>query len=302
MDNSQQKNYFIKSDENNNSVEFWSNIRLPFETTVKLPKVKFHEIRDSLRSAIKGLKSKNNTILNAEYSSTQKEFFDVENVLFYNVGSGVFKHLCKNGLRFERRSVSPPKVPVQLIGPAKHYHNYSIVNKETKSNYWKKGTSLANWVDVPCNPFKGEIKPHSIWNPMKNSSVAVQNEHPYFSSYGIQVTIKAPIGTKINLASVVKPLLDGIISSFHTHDGSDIFEISERVAKMLGENPEMVHKMLLDSKMNLLGKRKLLYKRSKGVQWNPADDDCMMAEILFDNSMEDGIWSLSGEIFTVELF
>lgn len=301
MDNSQPKKYFLKK-ENNTSIEFWSNARLPFEPTVELPKVIFHEMRDSLRSAIKGLKSGNGTILNAEYSSTQKGFFDVENVLFYNVGSGVFKHLCNNGLRFERRIVSPPKVPVQLIGQVKHYHNYSIVNNKTKSIYWKKGTNLANWTDIPCNPLKGNVKPHSIWNPMKNGSAVVHNEHPYFSSYGIQVTIKAPIGTKINLASVVKPLLDGIISSFHTHDGSEIFETSERLAKMLGENHEMVHRMLLDSNMNLLGKRKLLYKRSKGVQWNPADDDCMMAEILFDNSMEDGTWSMSGEIFTVELF
>jgi len=104
---------------------------------------------------------------------------------------------------------------------------------------------------------------------------------------------------KINQALIVKPVLDGIISSFHTHDGSDITELSGRLAKIVGEKEQTVQTMLIDSKMNILGTRKLLHKFGQNIQWNPADDTCVTADILFDNSI-DGGWSLSGELFQVE--
>ena len=254
-------------------------------------------MRNSLRSSIKGLNSGNDTILNAVYSSTQEGAFDVENVLLYNVGSNGFGHLCNNGLHFERRMVLPPEVQKELLKPPMHYHFYSVVSKDTEFNYWKKGRNFACWADIPCIPLRGEIKPHSIWCAMKNGFVEVNNDHP--SLYGIQIKVKAPIGTTINLASIVKPVLDGIISSFHTHNGSDIIELSERLAKLLGENKQMVEKMLIDTQMNMLGTRNLLHKFGHNIQWNPADDTCVKADILFDNS-SDGGWSLSGELFKVE--
>jgi predicted kinase len=63
-------------------------MRLPFEPTKKLPKREFLEMRNSLGSAIKNLKSGNNTILDAVYCSIQEKRFDVENVLFYNMTFG----------------------------------------------------------------------------------------------------------------------------------------------------------------------------------------------------------------------
>jgi hypothetical protein len=256
-------------------------------------------MRNSLRSCIKGLNSGNDTILNAVYSSTQEGAFDVENVLLYNVGSNGFGHLCNNGLHFERRMVLPPEVQIELMKTPMHYHLYSVVTKDTKFNYWKKGKNLACWADIPCIPLRGEIKPHSIWCAMKNGFVEVNDDHYSPSLYGVQIKVKAPFGTKINLAAIVKPVLDGIISSFHTHNGSDIIEISERLAKILGENKQGVEKMLMDTQMNTLGTRNLLHKFGQNIQWNPADDTCVTADILFDNSI-DGGWSLSGELFKVE--
>jgi len=43
----------------------------------------------------------------------------------------------------------------------------------------------------------------------------------------------------------------------------------------------------------------LLHKFGQNIQWNPADDTCVTADILFENYM-DGVWSLSGELFKVE--
>ncbi len=257
-------------------------------------------MRNSLRSSIRGLNSGKDTILNAVYSSTEHGEFDIENVLLYNVGSNVFRHLCNNGLHFERRIVLPPEIQIKLFEPPMHYHYYSVVCRDVKFNYWKKGRKLACWADILCIPLRGEIKPHSIWYAMKNGFIEVNNDHQSPSLYGVQIIVKAPFGTTINLASIVKPVLDGIISSFHTHNGSDIIELSERLAKILGENEHTVEKMLMDSQMNILGTRNLLHKFGQNIQWNPADNTCVTADILFDHSMEDGGWSIGGELFKVE--
>ncbi len=42
--------------------------------------------------------------------------------------------------------------------------------------------------------------------------------------------------------------------------------------------------------------RNLLHKFVQTIKWNPADNSCVTADILFDNSMEDDGWLLSGEL------
>lgn len=289
-------NYLIKGPKDNgNSVELWSTVRLPFE-----PKGWLLEMRNSLKSAIKDIPGANNTILNAIYSSNKQGFIDVENVLIYNVGTAAFRHLCNRGLRFELRIASPPEVPLKVIESAIHHHHYSVVNREAPSLYWKKEVTLAYWKDISCPPIKDENKPHFFWCAMKKGSTEVINFHHIPSEYGIRVIINSPIGTEINLASVIKPLLDGIISSFHLHDGTDILEITKRLSKLVGNEELNLEKMLISSQTAVLGRRKLLHRFRQGLQWNPADDSCMIAEILLDDSLEKGKWSLSGEIYTIK--
>ncbi|WP_292714255.1 hypothetical protein [Mesorhizobium sp.] len=50
-------------------------------------------------------------ILSCSYCSDQQGFFDVENVLVYNVGTGAFAASSRNGLTFERRRGAPPAAP-----------------------------------------------------------------------------------------------------------------------------------------------------------------------------------------------
>lgn len=296
VESSSPTNYLIKGPKDNgNSVELWSTVRLPFE-----PKGWLLEMRNSLKLAIRDIRSGNNTILNAIYSSNQREFVDVENVLIYNVGTVAFRHLCNKGLRFERRNASPPEIPIKFNESAMHYHYYSVVDREEPSLYWKKEVTLARWKDISCPPIKGENKPHFFWYAMKKGSIEVTNEHPVPSEYGIRIIIKSPIGTEINLVSVIKPLLDGIISSFHMHDGTDILEIIKRLSKLVMKDESTVEDMLTSSQTAILGRRNLLHRFRQGLQWNPADDSCMIAEILLDDSLEKGKWSLSGEIYTIK--
>jgi hypothetical protein len=297
VESSSPTNYLIKGPwDNGNSVELWTTVRLPFE-----PKEWLLEMRNSLKLAIRDLQSGDNTILNAIYSSNQREFVDIENVLIYNVGTAAFRHLCNKGLRFERRIASPPEISIKFNESSIHHHYYGVTNREAPSLYWKKEVTLACWKDITFPPIKGENNPHFFWYAMKKGSIEVTNEHPFPSEYGIRVIIKSPIDTEINLASVIKPLLDGIISSFHMHDGTDILEITKRLSKLvMNEESAASEEMLASSQTAVLGRRNLLHRFRQGLQWNPADDSCMMAEILLDDSLEKGKWSLSGEIYTIK--
>ena len=95
--------YFIKGPEYGNTVEVWSESRLPFE-----PKGWLLDMRNSVKSAVKGMKAENEAMLHALFASDQEGFYDVENVLIYNVGGGAFANLCRKGLCFERRGFSVP--------------------------------------------------------------------------------------------------------------------------------------------------------------------------------------------------
>ena len=42
--------------------------------------------------------------------------------------------------------------------------------------------------------------------------------------YGVEIVIQSPRTVAVNLAGVVKPLMDGVLSAFHLHDGSNMAE------------------------------------------------------------------------------
>src|SRR5437763_6942840 len=82
-------------------VEAWSTRRLQFE-----PKGWQVELRAELRRALASLSAETG-FLAAVYASPIRDAGDVENVLFYNVGSG-FGQTTQRGVRFERSFDHPP--------------------------------------------------------------------------------------------------------------------------------------------------------------------------------------------------
>jgi len=287
------RNYFIKSPQpNNNTVELWSTKRLSFE-----PKDWLLEMKKDLKTVLMQLKSIDDAILYAFYSSRLQEYCDVENILLYNVGSGPFAHLCRKGLLIERKFELPPDCPSQLSSAPLHYHYYGIADKDACSQDWESDYLSAKWKNVPCPPLIGDIKPHAIWYTMKKGIADTYNCIDSSTPFGIQVTINAPAITRLNLSQTIKPLLDGIISAFHSHDGSNMEEITERLSKLIKSSKEDTAELLADSRKAVLSQRRLLHPFRQGLQWNPADDICVTAKVLLDT---DNDWSISGELYTVK--
>lgn len=111
--------------------------------------------------------------------------------------------------------------------------------------------------------------------------------------------LKAPQGQKLNLASAIKPILDGFISAFHVQDGLPDPVVTARLAALLGENPQKVWELLCDSRLAILGKRKLVHPFQKGIQWNPADDLCMGVKVTQEDSLIGSDWLVDGELYSL---
>ena len=280
------------------SVEAWSADRLPFE-----PKGWKLQFRDDLREALRRLCFVSGSNLVALYVSPGEEYCDAENIIFYNVGAASFAHLKCRSIRFERVFSQPPTTP--MSGPIgwKHYLSY-VLSKEAKGfTYWEPTRLLAKWEQLPCGKITSSSTVESVWHRFKLGIGAgrVQRlitSEAIASNLGLQVTVHVPKGTNLNLTSVIKPVFDGIVTAFSRDEGGmDL--ATERLAAALGIGQEELICLLEDETMAVLGSRRLVRPRGRGVQWNPNDDLLVAGEFSFADDAPEGEWRLSGKLFEI---
>ena len=259
------KNEYIISHDDT-KVEAWSKENIPFEPKEDWQKKMREEMREALRNLSK-LSSPEKKELYAsyytEYVNKRQNKSDVENILLYNIGPGAFTDICGSSICIERGTsvttgISIPKMP--------HYYKYELVNK-AEFKIYEPLKMLAVWNG---NEIDGEIlekqrqkqkefKASFFWNYLKKSDVIIFDKE-YHEKYGIEVAIETP-HQKINLASIMKPLLDGIICAFHKQNEKSLTnELIESLSKQVGYNNEIIKKYLLDDKLNLLGECDLVRK------------------------------------------
>jgi hypothetical protein len=283
--------YYIKyPSKNNNVTELWSAARLPFE-----PKGWFLDMRKDLKDAIRQMSLNDGKILYASYNSPDQGFCDIDNVLFYNVGSGVFKNICQNGFLIER-GYKNIVVPAERQEEYSHYQQYSLVEKTQKSQYWQKKRVLAAWKEIVLE--KMPEKPHQYWQIMKKHRVLV-DAVPYNGQYGLEIIMYLPYKFRQNFAGLIRPMLDGIIASLHSYSGDYLNEVSQRLATVLDDKPEEISTLLLDQNRAVLGSRCLVHPFSDFVQWNPADDQCVFIKLI-NNFVSENQITMNGMVFSVK--
>jgi hypothetical protein len=274
-------------------VELWSTVRIPFES-----KGEIKGLRDSLSNSIMRIPIYSDSILHASYITDHYEYCDVENVLLYNIGPGTFKNLCQNGLCFEKKIGLIPKNPNFGIKTT-HYYRYKATDFDTTFEYWNKGIPLCSWSDFDCITIKNNIKLDHFWYVMKSEEINLMGNPAPNEVFGLDLRIKAPIGAKINMAAVIKPLLDGIVSAFHVHDGSDITFLSKCIAERTGNDYRNIADFLIDPKLAILGRKTLLHRWGETIQWNPADDLFLAVKVIVNYTMERNKWEFGGDLFTL---
>jgi hypothetical protein len=249
-------------------VTAWSTACIPFEPTGwRL------DFRNDLREAIARLPSQQGKVLSATYRSAVREGADVENLLIYNVFNAKLSRAARDGLIFEHSDEVPPDCPTPLFSQALCQYEYRLVNDEPMSPEGQGGQVLASvWFELPA---RVPESPATVWYAAKMAGIVV-TRGPYVNRpWGILISMRAPPSSKITCSNIVKPLIDGIASALHFHDGSDIDCLGERLGVSLGLRDGTLMKALLQDDTNtLFGETDLLCRHGENVQWNPRDECC----------------------------
>lgn len=258
----------------------WSTVRLPFE-----PRGWLVDMRNDLRRELQELGRNSSGRLHAVYSAADDgALVDTENVLLYNVGGTALRPLMAHAITFERRYDVPPPPPGVGLGEDTplHHHRYSDVS-DTAFEYWKPTRLLGAFLNVPVGSLD---KPAPVWNAIREHAAPPSEtaSAPRRFLINLQITDTQQPGTG-SVASIVKPALDGIISAYHSHEGSDGLTEAQRLEAAGIGTAETLQRHLLDQRWAALGARRLIKPfGANGVQWNPADEFCVYANVTLMTS------------------
>lgn len=281
------RNYCVNS--SSNAVKVNSTRRLSYE-----PKDWQITMRDELRSALKELELVTpDDLLVATYNSPDRSFCDVENVLMYNVGSSSFRDLAGPGFVLER-GFTP------VSDEFDHEMIYQIVPAPYVSKRWDPIEQIGECC-FSAPRLMSTLKPADVWRWCKlgtlTSTHLVEEQVPLC----IEVDITPSRGQQLRPANFIKPLLDGLLSAFHAHDGSNLAILLERLSSHFQSVPlETIRQWLLNEEHSVLGQRRLLQPFKAGMQWNPADDRLVLIHINF-HSPSDGTTKIRGTLHACNL-
>jgi hypothetical protein len=274
-------------------VAAWSADRLPYE-----PRGWLAAFRDELRVALRRLEAAPHELLYALYASAQEDFFDVENILFYNVGTPSLARAGRYGVCYER-AYHVPAPPHPVSWPARHYHGYRLQPASPGFVHWQEGPVLARWQFTTGE--RADLTDCTrLWFRLKTTGHIEALRAAPRQPFILRVLITAPPAAPLVATNLLKPLSDGVVCAFHGHNGQDEVEICRRLAARLQTEPGAVHTFLNDEATAVLGTRRLLWPYRNGVQWNPADDLCVAAELRVRPAAGHKAYLVQGELLAAE--
>jgi hypothetical protein len=113
--------------------------------------------------------------------------------------------------------------------------------------------------------------------------------------YAIRIRLE---GVEVAVANVVKPLIDGVVSSLHCFAGEIPDLVVERLTKATTTDPTDVRRRLTDQRRAVLGARPNLIRLTKnGIAFNPRDEDCVACVIEVAGSKQP---RMTGTVFSIE--
>lgn len=230
----------------------------PSRTMPPARKAAMDNARKELRAAIGEITACSGQIIEGVYSSNVDGAFDVENVVFYNIGAATFRNASRYGLRARRcretvrlgvahaltyRMIPTPAVPKQLLATL---------------SFTPDGIDKCSKVWLAASGEEG----------MVFGSVG--------GKYGIYVELAGSKPPK-NPASVIKSLFDGVIAAMQADLCPDETAIA-RLATTLNTTPAVIRARLdapaATAIPALPTKRLVQAKGPDSVHWYPADDLC----------------------------
>lgn len=241
------------------------------------------------------------TVFHGRYGTTdtKKSFYDLENVLFYNLNLAAeetakyHKNICFSKIAQEELA----QIQHCKNIPAEFCHCYEYFADSAPYASREKQVLIAQWEDLPFSPVKSTMRVSDYWIAMKRISERINIFGSVNTSrkeqFSLHLKIEKPKNIELKVLSVIKPLLDAIISALHGGG------FSEEEVQLFAEKLGVPENWIENGSTNILGNRQYIqcYPSKNGIKWNPADDLCSKVSISVANGDS---WKLSGWIYKMD--
>lgn len=279
-----------------------SDFYIPFEIGSVQPD-KSAQIRDyksRLRAAIGRMRPQNSEILFAQYAEDGEanRFFDLENMLFYNLGLSAFGDCAAHGISFSALPDKSALCRQNGIKNRKCVYCYQCLPLSAAEANFAGLPLMAAWRDVPLNRHEANA-PAKYWKALRSARDQVtvpDNAGPPISGcFALKIELYLPV--QIKLANTIKPLLDGVICAFHGENDRCLDCLTDFCTRQHCEELSIPNQFPC-----ILGEREWIrpYRNGRSFLWNPADELCKLALVTISYSAETP--SFSGKIYDLGRF
>jgi hypothetical protein len=271
-------NYRVTVRTPGSDVEAWSSIRLPFE-----PKGWLLDFRRELAQACRELTAAPRQVLHAVYTSADHRLVDVENVLTYNLGTAAIRAAAQHGLILERSYCAVHD------GDHQHHYRYRFAEAGQRWSHWSAGELLGSiGFAAPAEAFRAPTAGRWWLAARRAGFTAHAQTTTVPDRLALRVSVSPPERWRGSLASLVKPLTDGLIAAMHAHEGP--------VDPVLGPAPTIdpdltrdeFRALLLEPTRAPLGRVRLVVPWGTTLQWLPADDRIVALDIRLTTDRDPG--------------
>lgn len=295
--------YVVAMDASGRSVSVWSVARLKFD---QKPTWQTALVAD-LRVALEGLHFQRGEILSATFTSPDTSSVDVENVLFYNVGSAAFARTPQT-LRFERAFDDPAPPPMDLSGPANYLHSYACAAPDAPPGHWRRlGSAFAQWRGVTPAKVTGDRASWHVWAATcaavdAGSAEGSREALASADQFGISIDVEVPRKLAVTPVAAVKGVVDGIVAAYQRFDPSPrVAEVGQLLSEEFARFPAPPSVDALDRYLTYDAKRIFAqppFNARGRLAIAPADDACVLGTVAVRHSGVERV-TLAGEMFSV---
>lgn len=234
-------------------------------------------MRDALRTALRGLTGPR---LGAAFGGAAGAAFDIENVLFYNVGCSAFRACSGAELYFERRFIA---------SSAPSGRNWAC------SHEYRTGSFARSWAARdPGIQFRlsgdGPLPATAAryWAATHRARVDDGDRLPATAPLSLKLELSST--RPVNLTEVVKKATDGICAALHSYEGPSLSEVSGRASNLLEIDAETTARWM--TRPGALGPRRFVWPFGRHLQWSPADDRLVAVEMTWERG-DSSNWSVA---------
>lgn len=229
--------------------------------------------KSRLRTAIQMMLANEQSILDAQYAEiNNKRFYDLENVLIYNLGTSTFKHLCLYGIRFSDMDNPLDFCSEHNIKTHKHIYYYRRTDvRENISSKFDLSLPIVKWDSAEFDVHE-KNSPFKYWKAMQNAKLHNSKSYDSVDSFALMIGLYLP--KNMNVINLIKPLIDGVVSAFHGKN-----EMMHRTYAEFCQKHNYLETRQNSEWVFPLGNREYIRKKGDSFIWNPADDKLRAAVI-----------------------